>query len=97
MAAWLDNRYKLVALFKGGGAETDEDGTPAKRAGTKAKDKAETTGKELIGLRLFDIVADPKEERDLALERPDLVQSMHAALEAWRESCRQSLAGKDYR
>jgi len=100
MAAWLDNRYKLVALFKGGGAETDEDGTPAeateKKASTKAKGKVEASTKELRKLLLFDIVADPKEEKDLAAEKPALVESMHAALEAWRESCRQSLAGKDY-
>ncbi len=101
MAAWLDNRYKLVALFKGGGAETDEDGTPAeageKKPPAKAKKKGEPSRKKLIQLLLFDIVADPKEERDLAAEKPALVQSLHTALESWRESCRQSLTGKDYR
>lgn len=80
MAAWLDNRDKLIALL--------EDGTTA---------GARSPRKEVARLLLFDVNADPREENDLSAEKPELVRTMHAALEAWRESCRKSLAGDDYR
>ena len=99
MAVWIENRFKFVALFTGGGAEQDEDGTaaePSERPSATRKGKDEAIKKELIKLSLFDIVSDAKEEYDLAAEQPERVQSMHAALEARRESCRQSLSGKDY-
>ncbi|OHE88367.1 MAG: hypothetical protein A3G75_03110 [Verrucomicrobia bacterium RIFCSPLOWO2_12_FULL_64_8] len=57
---------------------------------------ARGNAKVVSRLLLFDIPADPREEKDLAVERPDLVRSMGAALEAWRQSCRESLAGTDY-
>jgi arylsulfatase A-like enzyme len=89
MAAWLDNRYKLVALLTGGGPERDEDGKPADPA---EKTAARPGGvKSVVGLWLYDIPADPREETDLAAEKPELVKSMSAALDAWRRSCRQSL------
>ena len=47
--------------------------------------------------QLFDIVADPGEETDLAAELPDLRKKLQADLEAWRKSCKKSLAGGDYR
>jgi arylsulfatase A-like enzyme len=96
MAALLDNRYKLVALLRGGGSEPDEDGQPAAAAkagdGQAANATAHAPGKSVVQRLLFDIIADPREEKDLAIEKAELVGSMGAALDAWRLSCRQSLA-----
>jgi len=44
---------------------------------------------------LFDLIDDPGESRDLAAEKPQILQSMKATLEQWRKSCRDSLEGKD--
>ena len=46
---------------------------------------------------LYDLQADPGETTDRAAENPAVVESMRTQLQAWRESCRQSLAGADYR
>jgi len=46
---------------------------------------------------LFDLVEDARETKNLAAEKPEIVAKMRATLEAWRASCRNSLAGKDYR
>ena len=46
---------------------------------------------------LFDLVADRSERKDLAAEKPEIVEKMKATLNAWRVSCKDSLAGKDYR
>lgn len=46
---------------------------------------------------LFDIVADPGETKDLSAEEPDAVKAMQDTLLAWQASCKESLAGKDYR
>lgn len=85
MAAWLDNRYKLVALLK-----NDPD-TGA--AGSKPR-KPE---KEIAQVLLFEVATDPKEEHDLAAQHPETVKEMRAALETWRASCRRSRDGADYR
>jgi arylsulfatase A-like enzyme len=45
---------------------------------------------------LFDLVADPGEQVDLAERYPEIVLSMKKMLETWRASCKESLAGKDY-
>ncbi|MBW8039790.1 MAG: sulfatase-like hydrolase/transferase [Planctomycetes bacterium] len=45
---------------------------------------------------LFDLIEDPGEKKNLAGEKPDIVQSMKATLQKWRKSCKDSLAGKDY-
>jgi len=45
---------------------------------------------------LFDLLDDPGENKDLAEEKPQVLQSMKTALAKWRESCKDSLAGKDY-
>ncbi len=47
--------------------------------------------------QLFDLLADREERNDLAQDKPDIVARMKEELGRWRESCRQSLAGKDYR
>lgn len=46
---------------------------------------------------LFDLIKDPGETKDLSAEKPQILQDMKAALEQWRKSCKDSLAGKDYR
>ena len=46
---------------------------------------------------LFDLAADRSETKDLAAEKPEIVEKMTATLDAWRASCKDSLAGKDYR
>jgi arylsulfatase A-like enzyme len=45
---------------------------------------------------LFDLIEDTGEKKDLAAEKPQILQSMKATLEKWRKSCKDSLAGKDY-
>jgi arylsulfatase A-like enzyme len=45
---------------------------------------------------LFDLIEDPRETKDLAVEKPEILQTMKATLEKWRKSCKDSLAGKDY-
>jgi arylsulfatase len=46
---------------------------------------------------LFDLIKDPGETHDLAAEKPQIVESMKATLTRWRQSCKDSLAGKDYK
>jgi arylsulfatase A-like enzyme len=46
---------------------------------------------------LFDLIEDPGEKKDLTAEKPQILQSMKATLEKWRKSCKDSLAGKDYK
>jgi len=46
---------------------------------------------------LFDLLEDPGETKDLAVEKPQILQSMKATLVKWRKSCQDSLAGKDYK
>jgi len=45
---------------------------------------------------LYDILADPGQERNIADQHPQEVQRMLKELAAWRESVRTSFAGKDY-
>ncbi len=45
---------------------------------------------------LYDVVADPGEESDLAARMPEMVASMVARLESWQRSVERSLAGADY-
>jgi len=46
---------------------------------------------------LFDLLEDPGETKDLAAEKPQILQSMKTTLVKWRKSCQDSLAGKDYK
>jgi arylsulfatase A-like enzyme len=66
VAAWTDNRYKLV------------------RFGSKPPE-------------LYDLLADPYEERDLAALKPALAAAMLEQMEAWQRSVERSLTGADYR
>lgn len=46
---------------------------------------------------LFDLQADIGEKQDLAGEHPQKVKAMSAVLDTWKNQCRESLGGKDYR
>jgi arylsulfatase A-like enzyme len=80
-AAWTDNRYKLVL----------SEGRRAAKKGAKAG-KADPAG----GPELFDLLADPKEEKNLAADHPEIVQRMTQQLHAWQRSVERSLSGADY-
>jgi len=45
---------------------------------------------------LFDLIRDPSETTNIAAQQPDIVKSMKVRLVEFRESCKHSLAGKDY-
>jgi arylsulfatase A-like enzyme len=45
---------------------------------------------------LFDLTDDPAETKDLAPQKPQILRTMKETLEKWQQSCRDSLAGKDY-
>lgn len=45
---------------------------------------------------LHDIFADPAQEHDLAGKHPEKVKAMLKELEQWRETVKESFAGKDY-
>jgi arylsulfatase A-like enzyme len=46
---------------------------------------------------LFDLLEDPGETKDLAAKEPHILKTMKQKLEKWRVSCKESLAGKDYK
>ena len=46
--------------------------------------------------RLYDIVADPREEHNLADEKPRALEAMKAFYRQWDASCEASRRGKDY-
>jgi len=45
---------------------------------------------------LFDLLNDPGENNNLAAEKPEKLRAMKKKLEIWQDSCKKSLAGKDY-
>ena len=46
--------------------------------------------------KLFDVVADPAQEKDLAAQQPDKVQAMRKELDKWLASVKASFNGNDY-
>jgi len=46
---------------------------------------------------LYDITVDIGEKNDIADEKPDVVKRMAGILEKWRQSCKKSLRGEDYK
>lgn len=48
-------------------------------------------------LELYDLLADPREEHDIAAQNPQVVQRMSESLRAWQRSVEVSLTGADYR
>lgn len=45
---------------------------------------------------LFDLMADPRETKDIAAQHPDVVKRMTEELHAWQRSVERSLSGADY-
>jgi arylsulfatase A-like enzyme len=87
-AALLDWPYKLHANPAAGrGSKGGKDG--------KGK-KGGKTDEALPAVLLYDVSKDPKETTDLAAQEPGRVAKMTAALEAWKASVTNSLAGADY-
>ena len=80
VAAWTDNRYKLLLSDRA-------TANAAKKNGKRASADA---------VNLFDLIADPKEERNIAEQNPEIVQRMRAELHAWQRSVERSLSGADY-
>ncbi|MFC1794802.1 sulfatase [Planctomycetota bacterium] len=62
----------------------------SKRYKIYSKDKGKT-------YMLFDLLNDPGENNDLAAEKSEILHAMNKKLETWRASCKDSLAGKDYK
>lgn len=52
--------------------------------------------KPKANFELYDLKADPGEKEDLAKKYPEMVTTMRAQLESWRNSCKASHAGDDY-
>lgn len=55
-----------------------------------------TKQRKTENVTLYDIATDPGQEKDLAAGQPEKVRKMLDALAIWRESVKQSFAGKDY-
>ena len=53
------------------------------------------SGKE--SFELYDLEADPYEEKDLVASEPERVEAMKVQLEKWTASVLRSLNGADYR
>lgn len=81
MAAWIDNRHKLVAHLQ----PTPPSPTNTARSGSPDRPA------NILRAQLFDILTDPGETNDLAAARPELTDRLRASLETWRASCRVSL------
>jgi arylsulfatase A-like enzyme len=62
-----------------------------RRSGAKGAKGAAASRTEL-----FDLLADPQEEHDIAAAHPDVVKRMTAELHAWQRSVERSLSGADY-
>ena len=58
--------------------------------------KAPTKRSQTETVALYDIVADPDQQKDLAAEEPEKAKAMQKALADWQESVKESFAGKDY-
>jgi len=62
--------------------------------GSRYKIYSKDNGKTYM---LFDLIDDPGENNDIAAEKPEILRAMKKKLETWRASCKDSLAGKDYK
>ncbi|MDA1050387.1 MAG: sulfatase-like hydrolase/transferase [Planctomycetota bacterium] len=77
----VDNRYKIV--------RPEQTSKREKPAATPAKLDPKS-------FMLFDLQADRSESNDLAQDHPEIVGKMVATFGDWQQSCRDSLAEKDY-
>ena len=66
------------------------------KSGRKTKKRKKQQASERAGFMLFDLVADPGESKDLAAEKPEILNVMLKTLQQWQVSCEASAAGKDY-
>jgi arylsulfatase A-like enzyme len=82
--ALVDNRYKFL---------TDMEGPPT--ALTTGPPTVLATGADSKDL-LYDLLKDQGETTNIIEQQPELAKSMKAKLADFRESCKRSLAGKDY-
>ena len=77
----VGNRYKIVRM---------------PRRGKREKPNTAIRPLDPESFMLFDLEADRGEEHNIAQDHPDVVTKMVATLDAWRRSCRNSLAQQDY-
>ena len=82
----IDNRYKIIFATGGG----------KKKGKKKDKQTAEAKSKQPAKFMLFDLSKDASEITDIALQHPEVVKKMSKTLELWRQSVKDSGAGKDY-
>lgn len=54
------------------------------------------TDDEYGAFELYDLIKDPGEKNDIALQKPNIVARMTATVKTWRESCETSNQGQDY-
>ncbi|MBI5690583.1 MAG: sulfatase-like hydrolase/transferase [Verrucomicrobia bacterium] len=84
-----------VSDFSGDAAWTDNRYklvlTEVPRPAAKARKRAAAGGVEL-----FDLLADPKEQHNIAEAHPEVVRRMTEQLHAWQRSVERSLSGADY-
>jgi hypothetical protein len=45
--------------------------------------------------KLYDLMNDPQEKTDIAPQQPEIVKKIKETITAWRQSCRESLPGRD--
>ena len=89
----------LKALLKGEIGERTQAipfrfGTKAALTGQRYKILTENIGAG--SFELYDLVADPKETKDISAEMPVVFEKMRAELLAWNVTVEASFAGKDY-
>ena len=89
MAGWHGKAAEAAAAEQPGASSSGE------AASASAHSCASQTWAMLIK-RVYDLVADPAEAKDLAAETPEVVKKMAAQLEAWQQSVERSLFGQDY-
>lgn len=68
----------------------------AKAAWLDGRYKLVTKDRESGSFELYDLQADPHEQRDLASEQPQRLAELREAFLAWNESVERSFAGSDY-
>jgi len=68
-----------------------------KLIGTLDETPSATGPRPIRKLALYDLVADPHEDHNVAADLPERVAAMQKELAAWRQSCFESARGSDYR
>jgi arylsulfatase A-like enzyme len=55
-----------------------------------------TKQRKTESVTIYDMIADPSQEKDLAAQQPEQIREMLKALAVWREGVKTSFSGKDY-